>query len=100
MALTIGGFTPLPPDSPRLKSGKIPGTEDAPIWLTMDADVLPLFLALGHDYDLTVAPLRRGEVGAYANRDAKGGGGISDHAAGRAADFNWNHEGAAGPTAA
>lgn len=96
MAVSLGGFPVLEQGSAQLKSARIPGTEDDPIWLTMRADVLPLFLALAHDYDLKVAPLRKGEVGAYSYREAMGGGGWSDHAAGMAADFNWAHEGAPG----
>jgi hypothetical protein len=98
MAVSLGGFPVLEQGSAQLKSARIPGTADDPIWLTMRSDVLPLFLALAHDYDLTVAPLRKGECGAYAYRSSAISDQWSDHAAGVAVDLNWNHEGAAGLT--
>lgn len=95
MLVSLGGFPVLEQGSAQLKSARIPGTDDAPIWLTMREDVLPLFLALAHDYDIKVAQLRKGECGAYNFRQSSLGG-WSDHAAGVAVDLNWNHEGAAG----
>lgn len=96
MLVSLGGFPVLEQGSAQLKSARIPGADDDPIWLTMREDVLPLFLALAHDYDLKVAPLRKGEVGAYAYRSSAMSESWSDHAAGVAVDLNWNHEGAAG----
>lgn len=93
VALSIGGFAVLRSGSVALRTGTVPGTG---IRLTMRSDCLPLFLALAAEYHQTVARLRSGECGAYNYREAAGGGGWSDHAAGVAMDLNWNHEGAAG----
>lgn len=93
---SIDGWPGLPSVSdPRLAVGTVPGTN---VRLRMREEVLPLFLAVGHDFDTHVAPLRYGECGAYNFRLANAGGGkLSDHGSGTAADFNWGHEGAQGP---
>ena len=94
MTTSINGWPILPAGNPMLKTELIPGTT---MRLTMHKTVLPLFLALAHDYKNLVHALRVGECGAYSYRQAKAAAAWSDHASGTAVDLNWNHEGAAGP---
>jgi hypothetical protein len=94
MPRSINRWPVLGERSSDLAIGTVPGTT---IRLRMRADVLPLFLALAAEYHRTVAPLRKGECGAYSHREARAAAAWSDHASGTAMDLNWRHEGAQGP---
>jgi hypothetical protein len=93
MAKSINGWEVIQVWGPELVSGEVPGTD---IRLSMRKSVLPLFLALAQEYNKTVAPLRKGECGAWNPRRARMAMAWSDHASGTAVDLNWNHEGAMG----
>jgi len=92
-ATSINRWPVLAPGDARLRTAPI-GTTG--IRVTMRSDVLPLFIALALDYDREVAPLRRGECGAYNYREARASTAWSDHSSGTAIDLNWGHEGAQG----
>lgn len=96
MARSLNHWTVLPPGSLHLATGVIPGTNRK---LTTHKAVLPLFLAIGYDWNDWIAPLMGGPVdeGGYAYRQSNGSDGWSNHASGSAVDYNWNHEGAQRP---
>lgn len=93
MARSINRWPVLAAGSKDLAIGTVPGTT---IRLRMRRDALPLFLALAAEYHRTVAPLRKGECGAYDYRQARASSSWSDHSSGTAMDLNWGHEGAQG----
>jgi hypothetical protein len=82
------------PASKTLARGLVPGTTRS---ITMRRAVLPLFLALAHDYDLWLAPIDVGVVddAGYNYRYSHAAPGQwSNHASGTALDINWTKEGA------
>ena len=92
-ARSLNRWTVLTPGSRLLGRKRVPGTTRD---ITMRADVLPLFLALAHDYDDW---LRSIDVGAfddagYAYRQARAANDFSNHSSGTALDINWSREGA------
>lgn len=95
MPISINRWPVLGDHSGELAIGTVPGTN---VRLRMRADVLPLFLALAAEYHRSVAPLRKGECGAYNHREANAADAWSDHASGTALDLNWGHEGRQGPS--
>jgi hypothetical protein len=96
MATSINGWSVLSPSSDLLVTKKIPGVHRS---LTMRKGVLPLFLALGAEYDRRIAKLDQGTLDdwSYAYRQANMANAWSDHASGTAVDFNATKEGAQGP---
>jgi hypothetical protein len=94
MPRSINRWPVLGDHSADLATGTVPGTN---IRLRMRRDVLPLFLALAADWHRQVAPLRKGECGAYDYRQARASSSWSDHSSGTAMDLNWAHEGKQGP---
>jgi len=93
MSTSLNGWPVLQPGSKQLATGLVPGTTRK---LTMRREVLPLFLALAHDYDDWIAPIDIGPIddAGYAYRYARTGAGWSNHSSGTAADLNWSKEGA------
>lgn len=93
MAKSLNGWAVLVPTSKLLVRRRVPGTKRD---ITMRREVIPLFLALAHDYDEW---LRSIDVGAfddagYAYRQARMANDFSNHASGTALDINWSKEGA------
>lgn len=94
MPSSLNGWPVLPPGSPELATRRIPGTDRR---ITMRGTVLPLFLALAHDYDDWVRSIDSGarvDEGGYAYRAARNADDFSNHASGTALDLNWSEEGA------
>lgn len=95
MPNTICGLPVLEPGSPRLVTRPIPGCPARR--LTMDVDVIPLFLALAADYHRLIAPLDVGpwDEWSYDHRIARESPNWSNHN-GYAMDLNASQEGARG----
>lgn len=73
-----------------LATGAVPGTKQR---VTLQRDVLPLFLAFLADWNRTVLPLDvKGELGpdGWSYRDARTGDGLSNHASGTAVDIRYD----------
>jgi hypothetical protein len=98
MPNSLNGFPVLKAGSGQLVTKAIPGVKGRR--LTMRKDVIPLFLALAHDYHYWISALNVGPVdeGGYAYRQARAGGGWSNHSSGTAADLNWSMEGSQAST--
>jgi len=98
MAKSLNGWPVLTPGSKLLRTATVPGTTRR---ITMRADILPLFLALAHDYDEWLRAIDKGAVddGGYAYRAARAASDFSNHASGTALDINWSKEGAQGSNA-
>ncbi len=92
---SLNGWPVLKPGSPLLKTGTVPGTTCR---ITAHKDVLPLFLALGYDYDDSLRRIDAGRVddGCYAYRMARAADDWSNHSSATAVDWNWSKEGAQG----
>jgi len=91
---SLNGWPVLAPGSKLLATKAIPGVNRR---LTMRRDVLPLFLALAHDYDDWVRSIDTGariDEGGYSYREARAADDWSNHASGTAMDLNWSEEGA------
>lgn len=76
--------------APDLATGAVPGTKQR---VTMQRDVLPLFLAFLADWNRTVMPLdATGELGpdGWSYRPARTGDGLSNHASGTAVDIRYD----------
>ena len=95
MERSLNGWMVLTPGSALLATKTVPGTTRR---ITMRKSVLPLFLALAHDYDDWIKGIDKGAVddGGYAYRQARGADDFSNHASGTALDINWSKEGAQG----
>jgi TP901 family phage tail tape measure protein len=75
-----------------LDTKKIPGTN---VNLTMNKDVLPLFLALASDYNRTIRKIGPGSGGFDPRTDRpESERARSNHPSGTAMDINWSEEGA------
>ena len=75
-----------------LDTKKIPGTN---VNLTMNKDVLPLFLALASDYNRTIRKIGPGSGGFDPRTDRpESERAKSNHPSGTAMDINWSEEGA------
>ena len=98
MAKSLNGWPVLVPGSKLLRTATVPGTTRR---ITMRSDVLPLFLALAHDYDEWLRSIDTGKVddGGYSYRAARAANDFSNHASGTALDINWSKEGAQGSNA-
>jgi len=81
---------------PRLATKPIPACPTRK--LTMNKDVLPLFLAFASDYHREIAPLDTGALDdwSYDYRIARASGSWSDHSSGTAIDLNASKEGGLG----
>ena len=78
------------PYNPSLASGIIPGTGKS---ITMQKDVLPLFLAFGADYNNLIRTIQPGITGGFRQADPRMNN-ASNHPSGTALDINWADEGA------
>jgi hypothetical protein len=87
MGTSLNGWAAPPA---RLATGTVPGTKKK---VTLQADVLPLFLALLSDIHKTVVPIdvpsALGPDG-FEYRDARTGAGLSNHASGTAVDVRYD----------
>ena len=99
MPTSINGWPVL--DSPPWSDVRL-GTKPIPACptrkLTMNKDVLPLFLAFASDYHREIAPLDTGALDdwSYDYRIARASGSWSDHSSGTAIDRNASKEGGLG----
>lgn len=96
MPTSINGWSVLRPNSSQLKTLRVPGVPGRSI--TAHKAILPIFLALAHEYNDTIAPLKGGtfDEWSYSYRKSRMSGKWSDHSSGTAVDFNSAHEGAQG----
>jgi hypothetical protein len=98
MPTSINGWVVLPPENPKIKRFKVPGTKR---YITLRDDIGPLLIALAADYHKTIAPIDVGTFDdwGYAYREARSASLWSDHASGTAEDLNATQEGKQGPSA-
>ena len=91
MSVSLNSWPGIPTaNSAHLATGVVPGTKKK---ITMQVDVLPLFLAYLSDWHKTVMPINvKGALGpdGWAYRAARSGAGLSNHASGTAVDVRYD----------
>jgi D-alanyl-D-alanine carboxypeptidase len=86
MATSLNGWPVLFAGDSRIKTGVVPGTN---MKVTLNAEFLPLALALLADINMTVVPLHTGPLDGLEVRQARAANGYSNHASGTAFDIHY-----------
>lgn len=91
MSTSLNGWAGIPSAGPNLARRQVPGTTRS---VTLQADVLPLFLAYLADWHKTVMPIdgKPSYLGpdGWEYREARTGAGLSNHASGTAVDVRYD----------
>jgi hypothetical protein len=85
-ATSLNGWAAIPdPSDPRMASVRIAGHT-----LHLRKEVMPVFLSALRRINAEVLPLAPGPLDSWEYRDARLGGGLSNHASGTAVDFRYD----------
>ncbi len=85
---TLNGWSAVSSSSdPRMTRVTVPGTHKA---VTLRKEVMPVFLNLLSRINREVMPLNAGPLDSWEYRQARLGGGLSNHASGTAIDFRYD----------
>ena len=85
---TLNGWTAIGSSSdPRMTRLTVPGTHKA---VTLRKEVMPVFSSILQRINREVLPLNAGPLDSWEYRQARLGGGLSNHASGTAIDFRYD----------
>ncbi len=87
-SVSLNGWPGIPDETDaRMTRGTVPGTHKH---VLLRKEVMPLFLNLLSRINKEVLPLNPGPLDSWEYRDARLGGGLSNHASGTAIDFRYD----------